>query len=256
MSEKTSQQRNETSVSYLVTERFRHVGDAKPPVVVSNIEPRSLLADAREIAALVGMPELLGAVGFTVNTRTRRCACILHGGSNPSAFSWTEGGLWKCHGCGAGGDRIALAQAVRHCGFREAVEFLAGLAGVEYRARRISREEVARIQARRERAEAAAWRVRDRIVRLQSRCARALRAVEGLQRAIGERLETETTSSNSAEQLWEMLARLAPVSGSLFAIWDYMGRADMEARIRFVLGSGARRCAVLFGDDSNESIAA
>src|SRR5579872_2375840 len=87
---------------------------------------------AREIAALVAMPRLLTALGFAVGERTHRCSCILHGGSNPTAFAWTDAGLWKCHSCGAGGDKIALVRAVRQCRFREAVEVLAALAGVEY----------------------------------------------------------------------------------------------------------------------------
>ncbi|MBZ5502349.1 MAG: hypothetical protein LAN59_08915 [Acidobacteriia bacterium] len=88
--------------------------------------------DAREITALVAMPRLLASLGFVVNERTRRCACTLHGGSNPSAFAWTDSGLWRCHSCGAGGDRIALIRAVRSCSFGEALRFLASLAGVEF----------------------------------------------------------------------------------------------------------------------------
>jgi len=79
------------------------------------------------------MGHLLEFVGFEVNERMRRCACILHGGSNPTAFSWTEGGLWRCHSCGQGGDRITLVRTIKHCSFSEAICFLAELAGVEYR---------------------------------------------------------------------------------------------------------------------------
>lgn len=213
-------------------------------------------SSASEVAGLVRMPELLSALGFGVNTRTRRAPCILHGGSNASSFSWRDDGLWHCHSCGEGGGKITLVRAVRRCGFREAVEFLAALAGVEYRARHVSPQEIARLRARRERAEAAAWDVQDRFVRLQSGYARALRLVEKLQRAIGERLSREIPSER-AERLWAMLARIAPVSGSLFAVWGYLGQADIPTRIRFALGSPAERRAMVFGEElSNESLAA
>jgi len=108
-------------------------------------------SDARQIAALVPMVVLLAALGFTVNPHTRRCACILHGGNNPTALSWTvDSGLWRCHSCGAGGDRIALVRAVRQCSFREAVEFLAGIVGVEYHAGKLSRTEFERARQQRE----------------------------------------------------------------------------------------------------------
>ena len=91
----------------------------------------SYFVEVREIATLVPMSHLLGVLGFSVNYRSHRCACILHEGSNPSAFSWTEAGLWKCYRYGAGGDKITLVRATRKCSFREAIAFLAALAGVE-----------------------------------------------------------------------------------------------------------------------------
>jgi hypothetical protein len=180
----------------------------------------------------------------------------LHGGSNPWAFSWRDDGRWHCFHCNQGGGKIALVRAVRRCGFREAVEFLAALAGVEYLGRRISPQGIARMRARHERADAAAWDIQDRFLKLQSGYARALRMVEGLQRAIGERLGREVQSER-AESLWAMLARVAPVSGSLFAVWDFLGRADAEARVRFVLRTAAARREMVFGEESlNESLAA
>jgi len=63
------------------------------------------------------MPRLLGELGIEANKRTHRGPCPIHGGSNPTAFSWTDAGLWKCHSCGAGGDKIALVRAVRQFPF-------------------------------------------------------------------------------------------------------------------------------------------
>jgi CHC2 zinc finger len=108
---------------------------------------RTMPVEASEIATLVPMPHLLESLGFDVNGRTKRCPCLLHGGSNPSAFSWTDAGLWRCHSCGAGGDKISLVRAVRNCSFREAVEFLAALAGIELGAIRMNRTAIDQVQA-------------------------------------------------------------------------------------------------------------
>jgi hypothetical protein len=208
-------------------------------------------AGVREVAALAPMARLLEALGLEVNERSRRCACLLHAGSNRTAFSWREDGLWHCFSCGAGGDRVALVQAVRRCGFVEAVKFLAALAGVEYRGRRVSRRQLARMHARRERAEAAGWAIRDALVSFESKCARALILVERLQRAIGQRLAgmAEGEASNA---LWGMLAGLAPVAGYFLAVWDFLGRANPEARIRFALASSGERGALVLGDCHGE----
>jgi hypothetical protein len=90
-----------------------------------------MTADVKDIVALAPMPQLLESLGFTVNIRTRRCCCMLHGGSNPTAFSWTEQGLWKCHSCGAGGGKVAVVMATRRCSYREAVQFIARLTSVD-----------------------------------------------------------------------------------------------------------------------------
>jgi hypothetical protein len=201
----------------------------------------------RGIALLVEMPRLLSALGFTVNERSRRCACLLHAGSNPTAFSWREDGLWHCFSCGAGGDRVALVRAVRRCGFREAMDFLAALAGVEYPGRRVSAGQVARMRARRERAEAAGWAIRDALVRFESKCARALILVERLQRAIGQRL-AGVAEGEASTALWGMLGELAPVATYFLAVWDFLGRANPEARVRFALASSGERGALIAGD--------
>lgn len=100
-----------------------------------------LFADVRAISNLVPMTRLLAALGFSVNQRTHRCQCVLHQGKNSSAFRWDENGLWRCFACGQGGDRIALVRTAKTCSFREAVEFLASLTGVEYSLGRVSARE-------------------------------------------------------------------------------------------------------------------
>ena len=70
-------------------------------------------ANMRQIADLVPMVLLLETLGFVVNERTRRAPCLLHSGSNPTAFAWREDGRWHCFSCDMGGDRIALVREVR-----------------------------------------------------------------------------------------------------------------------------------------------
>jgi phage/plasmid primase-like uncharacterized protein len=197
--------------------------------------------DAREIAALVPMGRLLESLGFAVDERTRRAPCLLHSGSNPTAFSWTESGLWRCHStCGRGGDRIALVRAVRRCSFREAVEYLAVLAGVEYRSRRISRREIAEKHRRRARAERAAWQISDEIGRLRRYYTDTLHRAERLQARIGDQLLRASTESER-EAGWERLAQLAPTSAFFCAAWNVIADAKPEILARFALASPAER---------------
>jgi hypothetical protein len=110
----------------------------------------TLKSSPHEIAGLVPMPDLLLALGFEANERTRRAPCILHRGSNRTAFSWREDGRWHCFSCERGGDKIALIRAVRQCSFSEAVDVLAALAGVEYRPGRQSLDRIKRARGERE----------------------------------------------------------------------------------------------------------
>jgi hypothetical protein len=55
---------------------------------------------AREIAAHVPIPRLLATLGFAVNERTKRCACLMRSGLNRTAFAWTDSGLCKGYSCG------------------------------------------------------------------------------------------------------------------------------------------------------------
>lgn len=194
----------------------------------------------REIAALVPMSVLLTALGFEVNERTRRCACLIHGGSNRSAFSWTEAGLWKCHSCGAGGDRIALVGAARPCSFRQAIEFLGTLAGVKFCSRRVSRQEITQTRRQRERAERAAWRIADEIARLRRYYTDAMRRAERLQIRIGNELLPSSTEA-ARDAAWEHLARIAPMSTFFFAAWNFVWDAKPDALARFALASSTER---------------
>ena len=85
--------------------------------------------NAAEIKAVVRMPDLLRALGFNVNTRVRRCSCLIHSGRDRTAFGWDED-VFHCFSCRAAGDKLNLIQVVLKCGFRQALEYRAQLAGV------------------------------------------------------------------------------------------------------------------------------
>jgi hypothetical protein len=80
-----------------------------------------------QLKQTVPMETLLEALGFELgkNGRTR---CILHGGDNPTSFSYTED-HFHCFACSASGDKLELIMQVRKCSFEEAVKHLRQLAG-------------------------------------------------------------------------------------------------------------------------------
>lgn len=205
--------------------------------VTGTVKPRVVLA--QEIAALVPMAPLLEALGFQVNTRTHRSRCLLHGGTNPTSFSWREDGRWFCHSCGRGGGRIALIRAVRRCDSKEALRFLAGLGGIQYRPGRVSPKGVAARKRRRARAEAAAWRVADRVGELRARYHHVLLRADRLCWLLGEQLCR--AQEEEREILWTALARLAPAQTFLLAAWHFFSGAPSGTLARAALSTPAER---------------
>lgn len=68
--------------------------------------------------------EILDRLGAKVNRRNR-CACPIHGGNNPTSFCWDEEkGVFRCHSCNAGGDKITLVMLALGVGFEEALAWL------------------------------------------------------------------------------------------------------------------------------------
>ncbi len=65
--------------------------------------------------------------------RRFRGRCPFHQERHPSFYVDPASGVWKCFGCGAGGDLFSFVQRVQNCTFVEAAEQLAMEAGVEWR---------------------------------------------------------------------------------------------------------------------------
>ena len=83
---------------------------------------------ATDIVALIGEHTALKRVG-----RRFVGLCPFHGEKTPSFSVNAEEGLYYCFGCQASGDAISFVRAVEGCDFVEAVERLAGRAGITIR---------------------------------------------------------------------------------------------------------------------------
>lgn len=73
--------------------------------------------------------------------------CPLHADKTPSLYIRPSKGVFRCHGCGAGGDVFKFVQLLHGLGFRQAVEFLAARAGLRIDGFRPSPELTAKVSA-------------------------------------------------------------------------------------------------------------
>jgi len=76
------------------------------------------------------MEILISALGGEPGKRGRT-RCFLHGGNNPTTFSYTEDGLWYCFAEGKGGDAVDLVMEAKGYSREEALKFLADLGIIE-----------------------------------------------------------------------------------------------------------------------------
>ena len=65
--------------------------------------------------------------------KTYKACCPFHKEKTPSFTCSSEKGLFYCFGCQEGGDIFAFLMKMENLSFNEALEKLAGLAGVEYK---------------------------------------------------------------------------------------------------------------------------
>lgn len=94
--------------------------------------------DALEIIKTRLTPEsvktLLISLGFNPHggADQLRSRCEVHGGDNPTAFSYSlKLHMWHCHNCGAGGDVVQLIQDMKKIDFKEAVTFMLHYVGID-----------------------------------------------------------------------------------------------------------------------------
>ena len=105
----------------------------------SEITLESHDTSAEVVALLVPMEDLLEALGVPTAVRRERHElslvyrgsgpCPLHEESNPTDFSWSTDGSWRCSACGRKGGKIGLIHAIRKKSTeRETFTFLAKVA--------------------------------------------------------------------------------------------------------------------------------
>ena len=84
--------------------------------------------DARVVAGMVTIPEVLRHLGWRLRSR-KRADCGLCRGSSKGTVAYGDR-VWHCHRCHAGGDVYGLVRSVHHCDFSSALRYIAQLAGV------------------------------------------------------------------------------------------------------------------------------
>ncbi len=80
--------------------------------------------------------------------KTYKACCPFHHEKTPSFTCSSEKGLFYCFGCQEGGDIFAFVMKMENLSFKEAVEKLAGLAGLEYQPQTLTPEEQRRAGVR------------------------------------------------------------------------------------------------------------
>jgi DNA primase len=92
-------------------------------------EDVALVRERTSIAEVVSEQVTLKTGG----AQTLKGLCPFHDEKTPSFTVRTDKNVWYCHGCGKGGDAITFAMDAGHLSFVEAVEHLAGRAGIQLR---------------------------------------------------------------------------------------------------------------------------
>jgi len=209
-------------------------------VNASTVAPR---IEARDLAREVPMRTLLRNLGVRVRS-SKRADCPLCKGNSTGTLAFNER-LWKCHRCNEGGDVYSLVRAVRKSDFREALKFVAELAGVRLNNHRGPdfRRELAARKAGHERVEAAAAKIEsmEREVRL-SVC-RRIHVTERNQRRVAERLRTFGPEASGAEveALWKELKSVAAWLQTDLATYTLLSFSHPAERAMFTVKPELRR---------------
>jgi len=85
------------------------------------------MVQVEEIKSRIAIEDILADEG--IHLKNGRCPCPIHGGSNPTSFS-VSNGLFYCFACGESGDVISLTQKLYGLNFKEALKHLAQKLGI------------------------------------------------------------------------------------------------------------------------------
>jgi len=93
------------------------------------------MADFNEIIQRVSIRDVLHNAGL--RPERNRIACPIHGGTNPTSFSYSDA-AFICHSCGAKGGLLVLTEYLHRCSKQEALKRLYDLAGLPFDTRRLA----------------------------------------------------------------------------------------------------------------------
>jgi len=85
--------------------------------------------DFEEIRVRVTIQDILADT--EIDSEKNRTTCPIHGGDNPTSFSFTES-AFLCFSCGAKGGLVDLVQYLHNCSREEALRHLCRLAGIPF----------------------------------------------------------------------------------------------------------------------------
>lgn len=91
--------------------------------------PEELIEEVRQKNDIVDV--ISGYVGLTKKGSNYMCCCPFHGEKTPSFSVNRARQIYKCFGCGEGGNVVTFVMKYENCTFPEAIKMLAEKAGVE-----------------------------------------------------------------------------------------------------------------------------
>lgn len=99
------------------------------------------MTSVEEIKSKLNLIEVLREYVQLQNGRGNfRALCPFHKEKNPSFMASEEKQIWKCFGCGAGGDMFSFVMKIENIEFKEALKILALKAGVELHSQKDSNQ--------------------------------------------------------------------------------------------------------------------
>jgi hypothetical protein len=183
---------------------------------------------------MVPIRRALSHFGWQIRSRGR-ADCGLCRGTSKGTVSFTER-LWHCHRCHAGGDVFELVCSVSKCDFREALRYVAEVAGVNLAMSR--RPEVQRQIAENHRQQARIGSAADILAEME----RALRldCRERIQ-LVEHHLDALSAARTWSERDWLIAAGCYDILQSNLAAYTVLAFGAIADRSRYILQPECRR---------------
>ncbi len=200
-------------------------------------------AAAEDIAALVSIRQAFDVLDIRIRG-SKRADCPLCEGGSIGTMSCTDK-LWHCFRCGRGGDVFTLVEQVRNCSFREALNFVASIAGVELANSTEVRRELAEAKKKAQRVKTATKKLQslERDLLLTTR--EEVLSLHKLRRDAGARLAALRRGAKprflgESELAWSALALVAGQELRAVATYTFLAFASPADQAHFALNPRER----------------